>query len=163
MGGVCTQWDPGLFSQTFSYIMSWFHSSFLRLCRGPHTSRNMVTQGLIWSIVLTEVFAPAAPLSCHHLTTHTGIPKPPSCSQIVSDSIMFFTFLFLPFFFLLLASKESFIFPVRLLVQNQLQSLYSLSLELNFLSLNTEIPVCRKSPPSKARAPTRDVLPVFSH
>lgn len=98
-----------------------------------HTSRNMVTQGLIWSIVTTEVFATAAALSCHHLTTHTGIPKPPSNSQTVSDSIMFFTFfLLLLFFFLLLTSNESFIFPIRLLVKKQLQSLCSLSLEVNF-------------------------------
>lgn len=110
-------------------------------------------------------FCPSSsPVLGHHLTTHTDIPKPLSHSQIVFYSTMFFIFFFPPlFFFPLLASKESFIFPIKLLVKSQLQSLYSLSLKLNYLSLNTEIPVRRKSPPSKARASTRDALPVFSH
>lgn len=79
----------------------------------------------------------SSPVLCRHLTAHTDIPKPPSHSQTVFDSITFFTFFFSPlFFFLLLTSKESFVFPIRLLVKKQLQSVYFVSLELNYLSLS---------------------------
>lgn len=77
-----------------------------------------------------------SPGLCHHCTSCTDVPKPPSHSQIAFDSIMF-----LPLFFLTRFSSSSFdfqgLFPNRPLAKKQLQSLNFLSLGLSNLSLNT--------------------------
>lgn len=125
---VCNQWDSGLFGWAFSYVVSWFHSGFLRLFRDPRISRNVVKRGLIWSIVLTEIFASVAPLSCHCLTTHTGIPKPPILKLSLTHRVLHIPHFSSSFFWL---PRSPSFFPIRLLVKKQLQSLYSLSLKLN--------------------------------